>query len=157
MSVHALSWALHSTIPQNREDPQRGEIASKIDLLVLIALCDCANIDGTGAWPSIGTIAETTRMHERGVRKALRSLEAGGFIVGKQRTGSTTVYSITWLTREEPSAGGHTVPGAPGTGGAAQECQKGGTLYRLTVRTVREPVGARKRATPPSTSSTTRG
>lgn len=48
--------------------------------LVLIALADKANDDGTGAYPSVATLARETRQSERNVQYALRALEQGGHI-----------------------------------------------------------------------------
>jgi hypothetical protein len=67
--------------------------------LVLIALADHARDDGTGAYPSIATLATKTSMSERGVRDILRRLETRSYIVAtsdwKGGRGNTTEYSIT--------------------------------------------------------------
>jgi hypothetical protein len=53
---------------------------------VLIVLADHANHDGTGAWPSVATIARVTGLSERTVQRKLRALEAAELIAeGDQR------------------------------------------------------------------------
>ena len=72
MSVHVLSWVLKNS------DETLGR------RLVLIVLADHARDDGTGAWPSVQTIARETRMSERQVQRCLRDLEGSEAI---ERTG----------------------------------------------------------------------
>lgn len=48
-------------------------------LLVMLALSDYAN-DAGECWPSIRSIAEKSRMTERGVQKIIRTLEAEGWL-----------------------------------------------------------------------------
>jgi hypothetical protein len=64
--------------------------------LVLLVLADHANADGTGAWPSVTTIAAHARLSERAVRYELRQLERDGEIkaVGKGPAG-TTNYTVS--------------------------------------------------------------
>ena len=83
MSVHVIAWVLaHS-------DARLG------DRLVLITLADHAGKDGTGAWPTVMTIAHEARMSERAVQYSLRRLEAAGAIVktSVSRAG-TAVYTV---------------------------------------------------------------
>lgn len=71
--------------------------------LVLIGLADHANHDGTGAWPSVATLAEYADVTERTVQRCLRSLEDKGLIQkGDQRhvqhvraDKRPTVYDVT--------------------------------------------------------------
>lgn len=84
MSVHVLSWVLkHSPVdtPGHR--------------LVLLVLADHANDDGTGAWPSVKTIANEAKQSERNVQYALRALEGEGHIrkAGRSPYG-TTIYDV---------------------------------------------------------------
>jgi hypothetical protein len=83
MSVHVISWVLHHS---------KARLG---DRLVLLVLADKANDDGTGAWPSVRTIAREARMSVRAVQYSLRRLELAGAIVS---TGSsahgTTVYAV---------------------------------------------------------------
>jgi len=63
--------------------------------LTLLCLAEFAHDDGTKAFPAVATLAERTRMSQRGVQAALRRLEADGEI---ERTGTTlngtNVYRI---------------------------------------------------------------
>lgn len=77
MSVKAMAWVW--------DESQ----ASGSDLLVLLAIADAADHDGTNAWPSIATLAAKTRLSERTVQRSIRALvdlgelevqeQAGGF------------------------------------------------------------------------------
>lgn len=102
MSVAALSWVLeHSD-------------ARLADRLVLLSLADHAKSDGTGAWPSIDTIARHSRVSRRAALYSLQSLEAQGAIVrtGKSRAG-TVIWTVVMAVQqtlgsavEDPSEGG---------------------------------------------------
>lgn len=94
MSVHVVSWAF-------REAP----VEDKHDLLVLLVLAEHAHEDGSGAWPSVATIAKLARLSPRRVQYALRQLEAAGIITTKPRAGSTTLYGI--VMTPAPGAGVH--------------------------------------------------
>ena len=83
MSVRALSWAL-------RDAP----VARHSDLLVLIVVADHAHDDGTGAYPSVPTIAAMARLSVRGVRNALGRLEASGVIAIERRAGRGNAYRV---------------------------------------------------------------
>jgi hypothetical protein len=52
-------------------------------LLLLLAIADFAHDDGTGAYPSIATLAEKIRMSERQVIRLLQALEASGELMVK--------------------------------------------------------------------------
>jgi hypothetical protein len=98
MSVHVSSWVLrHSeeSVPGRR--------------LVLLVLADKAGDDGRNAYPSVATIARESRLSERGVRYALRELEASGRIraLGIHPQLRTTEYEVVM---EEQSAGGNPEP-----------------------------------------------
>lgn len=49
--------------------------------LVLMALAENANDDGSGAWPSVETLARKTRLSTRQVKRCLSGLEASGSIL----------------------------------------------------------------------------
>lgn len=70
MSVQATSWAL-------REAPVGGDVTSR---LILLILADYAKPDGTGAYPSVHTVALLARVSDRCVRKHLSDLHASGVI-----------------------------------------------------------------------------
>jgi pyocin large subunit-like protein len=97
MSIHALDWVF-----RHSEENVAGR------RLVLLALADHCHDDGRCAWPSIATIAQKTRMSERGVQYALRELEESGRIVreGWSRH-RTTMYRVVM---EEPPP----MPSEPG-------------------------------------------
>ena len=83
MSVHVISWVLHHS---------KARLG---DRLVLLVLADKANDDGTGAWPSVRTIAREARMSVRAVQYSLRRLERAGAIVSTGSSGhGTTVYTV---------------------------------------------------------------
>lgn len=78
-----ISWVLHHS------EARLG------DRLVLLVLADKANDDGTGAWPSVRTIAREARMSVRAVQYSLRRLELAGAIVATGSSGhGTTVYAV---------------------------------------------------------------
>ncbi|MFI6100865.1 helix-turn-helix domain-containing protein [Lentzea sp. NPDC051213] len=69
MSIEAIHWALNvAPIPRDRRD------ASSL-AAVLIGLANHAGPDGCNAFPSIDTLVHYTRLSERTVRYALRTLE----------------------------------------------------------------------------------
>jgi len=66
MSVQAMSWVLENS--ESRLGPRH----------VLISIANHAKADGTGAWPSIQTIAREARLSEREVQYSLKILESLG-------------------------------------------------------------------------------
>lgn len=69
MSIEAIHWALNvAPIPRDRRD------ASSL-AVVLVGLANHADPDGRNAFPSTATLARYTRLSERSVRYALRSLQ----------------------------------------------------------------------------------
>lgn len=63
MSIECTRWVWQHSRSRNS------------DRLVLLCIADFANPDGTGAYPSVGTIAAWTGLDERTVRYSLRYLE----------------------------------------------------------------------------------
>ena len=62
---------------------------------VLAALADHADQSKLTCWPALETLARETQVSVRGVRYALRSLEAAGAILTKQSRGRTSsVYRV---------------------------------------------------------------
>lgn len=79
MSIHVISWVLkHSE-------------ATGSERLVLIALADKSEDDGSNCFPSVATLAGESRCSRRTVQTSLRKLEAAGRIVnsGKGSKGQT--------------------------------------------------------------------
>jgi hypothetical protein len=74
MSIDAISWALNKApIPRNRRD------ASSL-AIVLVGLADHADPNGRNAFPAIARLARYTRLSERAVQYAIRTLEQLGLI-----------------------------------------------------------------------------
>lgn len=73
--------------------------------LVLIVIADfCANDDGTSAYPSVATIARRTRLTKRGVRNALKGLQASGDLRIEPGGGrSTNRYTVLLAPNETPA------------------------------------------------------
>ncbi|ROP40725.1 helix-turn-helix domain-containing protein [Saccharothrix texasensis] len=69
MSLEAITWALNrAPIPRDRRD------ASSL-AVVLLGLANHADPQGRNAFPSLSTLVRYTRLSERSVRYAVRSLE----------------------------------------------------------------------------------
>ena len=71
----------------------------KLDLqaprkMVLLALADNANDEGTNCYPSVGTIVEKCSLSERTVQGHLQALEETGLIQRKERSGRSTHYTL---------------------------------------------------------------
>ncbi len=72
---------------------------------VLISIANHAKADGTGAWPSIATIAHESRLSEREVQLAIPKLEALGELRVDRGVGpkGTHLYSMPLIARGEKS------------------------------------------------------
>jgi hypothetical protein len=76
VSVEAISWALNlAPVPADR-----GGQPSSACKFVLVGLANHAGPDGTGAFPSVGTLVRYTGLSERTVRTCLDRLEAAGIV-----------------------------------------------------------------------------
>lgn len=62
MSIQAITWVIEQS--ESRLGPRH----------VLISIANHARPDGTGAWPSIATIAHEAKLSEREVQRSLRTL-----------------------------------------------------------------------------------
>jgi len=69
---------------------------SGTSLLVLIVIAEATHQDGTGAWPSIGSIAQLARTSDRNVSRVLRDLEAAGELRIERGAGphGTHLYTV---------------------------------------------------------------
>jgi len=77
MSVKVMSWVWdHSQ-------------AGGTDRLVLLAIADSADHDGTNAWPSVATIARKCQVSERTVQRSIRSLVDLGELRVQAQAGGT--------------------------------------------------------------------
>ena len=63
------------------------------DTLVLLALADNASDEGN-CFPSIGTIAKKTRLHERTVQRVCQELIEAGHLSRKNRSGRSNVFNV---------------------------------------------------------------
>jgi hypothetical protein len=69
VSIEAIHWVLNTApIPRDRRD-------SSSLAMVLVGLANHADPDGRNAFPSLARLARYTRLSERSVRYALRTLE----------------------------------------------------------------------------------
>jgi hypothetical protein len=76
VSVEAISWALNlAPVPADR-----GGQPSSACKFVLVGLANHAGPDGTGAFPSVGTLVRYTGLSERTVRTCLDRLQAVGIV-----------------------------------------------------------------------------
>lgn len=106
MSVHVISWVL-----------QQSE-ARLGDRLVLLVLADHAKADGSGAWPSVETIAREARLSRSQAQRCLRRLEAEGHIA---RTAVSRMGTVVWTV---------VMQGAAICGGGAASTTEGGRNTR---------------------------
>lgn len=83
------------------------------DLLLLLAIADCADDDGTNAWPSKETLVRKTRLNTSTVRRVIHWLEAGDHLVVCRRTGrhGTNLYTVvaSLAQADVPRPGAHGV------------------------------------------------
>jgi DNA-binding transcriptional ArsR family regulator len=62
--------------------------------MVLLALADNANDEGTDCWPSIGKLVEKCSMSERAVQGHLAALEESGYIKRHERLGRSNKFTV---------------------------------------------------------------
>ncbi len=62
--------------------------------MVLLALADNANDEGTDCWPSVGKLVEKCSMSERAVQGHLAALEEEGYIKRHERLGRSNKFTI---------------------------------------------------------------
>ena len=55
--------------------------AEGMDLLLLLAIADFADVDGRNAWPTVATLATRVRLRESEVLQLLHQLEQAGEVV----------------------------------------------------------------------------
>ena len=83
MSVQAMAWVIEHA-------PCSGS-----DFVVLLMIANHAHSDGTGAYPSIATLAKESRIKDRQVSNVLRNLEKQGLIETKKQGGPHRVNLYT--------------------------------------------------------------
>ena len=62
--------------------------------MVLLALADNANDEGTDCWPSVGKLVEKCSMSERAVQGHIAALEEDGYIKRHERLGRSNKFTI---------------------------------------------------------------
>ena len=84
MSIKVMEWVWTNSLAKGSA------------LLLLLAIADHANADGTGAWPSLESLSNKTRLSERSVRYILRDLEGLGCITTEPQQGphGTNAYTV---------------------------------------------------------------
>ncbi|MGH3341373.1 MAG: helix-turn-helix domain-containing protein [Carbonactinosporaceae bacterium] len=88
MSVRVMTWVWEHS-------PTAGN-----ELLMLLAIADCADDHGTNAWPSVPTLAVKTRLDIRTVQRITRRLEAAGHLLVTPSAGrrNTNLYTVVLTT-----------------------------------------------------------
>jgi hypothetical protein len=68
--------------------------------IVLLMIANHAKADGTGAWPSVETLAKESRMSARNVQRCLRHLVETGELAIKEKAGpsGTHIYRLPKMT-----------------------------------------------------------
>ncbi|KKL24574.1 hypothetical protein LCGC14_2413960 [marine sediment metagenome] len=112
MSIKVMEWVWEHS-------PAKGS-----GLLVLLAIADHANADGTGAWPSLESLSSKTRLSERSVRYILRDLEGLGCITTECQQGPFGTNAYTVQLEGAKIAGGNPAPegGQPSAERGATHC-----------------------------------
>jgi hypothetical protein len=87
MSFRALEWAMVAS--------RTRRVAEQA---VLLVLANFANDEGTGAYPSVATIASRTKLTARSVSRALRGLEGSGDITVERGGGNRTNRYVICMT-----------------------------------------------------------
>jgi hypothetical protein len=84
--------------------------------VVLLMTASHAHADGTGAWPSVRTLAREARISERQARNCLRRLERSGELKTDEGAGpgGTNLYSLPLMAVEKGEVVGKRLP--PGVG-----------------------------------------
>lgn len=111
MSVQAIGWVL---------DHSKSRLAARH---VLISIANHAKSDGTGAWPSVGTIARESRISKREVQRSIPQLVAMGELHVEPGAGpnGTHMYSLPKMM-----AGRQAVEGVTSCHRGVTNCHGGG-------------------------------
>jgi hypothetical protein len=107
VSVQAMSWVIEKS-------RHKGS-----SFVILLMTANHAKADGTGAWPSVRTLARESRISERQARNCLRRLEESGELKTDDGAGpgGTNLYSLPLMGVEKLDMGGKRLP--PGVGKSA--------------------------------------
>lgn len=132
MSLAAMVWAL-----------KHAPVVDPIAHLVLIGLADHAGDDGTGARPSVATLATYARCSVRSVHNKLRALEEAGAIVrGDQQAVAHLPANRRPVVYDLPLPGVHDLQGnGSGVHAATARGARAGSsgVHAVADRTVHEP------------------
>lgn len=109
MSVRLMSAVFEHPMPDLsiEKDGARKTIKASTVKLVLLALADCANDDGKGAYPSIDTLAKKTAIRSRTTLvDCLDALQEAGYISYAGRSEYNTAnYSLHMGALNSPASG----------------------------------------------------
>ena len=140
MGVKVMNWVWSESV------------STGIDRLVLLAIADFAQDDGTNAYPSISTLANKAAIDARTVQRSIRRLCAIGELEISEGTGPKGVNEYV-MTLAPGTLPGGAVPGWRAAGvaespeGVAESPKRGGAVPPKPSGTIKEPSesGARKR------------
>jgi hypothetical protein len=104
MSFNVIVWVMH-----NSEEALGRR-------LVLLALAENANDDGSGAWPSVETLSRKSRLSTRQVKRCLKGLAEDGAIVS-EGVGPRGTQSWAIVMAPEVISGDDNLSSAEGGGG----------------------------------------
>ena len=122
--------------------------------MVLLMTANHAKADGTGAWPSVRTLAREARISERQARNCLRRLERSGELKTDEGAGpgGTNLYSLSLMAVEKGELVGKRLP--PGVGQfEAKKVSQIAPEPSLTVQSQIQIQNLRPLARPNSTAS----
>lgn len=87
--------------------------AQGADLLLLLAIADCADDTGRNAWPSTATLARKTRVSDRTVQRMITRLVTAGALEVEPNAGPRGTNRFTVVMREPDTAGPPAPQGSP--------------------------------------------
>lgn len=118
--------------------------ASGADLLLLLAIADCADDTGRNAWPSTGTLARKTRVSERTVQRMIKRLVSIGALHVDWNDGPRGTNRFTVVMHSDTPAvqnpvsdprqidgGDNLTPRQHGDGGTPDTHGVGGTSFNV--------------------------
>ena len=91
MSIEAMGWAW------------RQDVQSKTELLVLLAIADCADSHTFEAWPSYQHLADRARVQRRTAIRAAMALEARGLLeITRRKAGAKNQSNVFHVPVDRP-------------------------------------------------------
>lgn len=115
MAINVMTWVWDNSA------------ASGTDLLVLLAIADNAHKDGSGAWPTVGSLAQRARISERTIQRCIQRLVEMGELTVKYNGGpdGQNAYTVT-MGGDNLSPRQDVTPDTGVTGGVTQLRHRGG-------------------------------